>query len=345
MVWSRWRGLFLTCLLSSAGVVLISPVEANPLIPDRVGATITGGWEARPIRSSTGEVDPDLGTGDGRYWFAPTEDVEGRWQIWSRWRVGDSKLRFGYERRDWVDGEIFGREVWSTDLRQKLGRKMEFKIDVEYSPRIYLRHRSDKDALPGSPRFRPETYRGLEMGASLSKDLGRLTVSALGALDVRDENRWFNERDRVGRGGGVELDYQLDRGSRIRPFYLRMITESKNEPDLGSDRSHREHEWGLRAIHSLGALTVSGYGKLSFRSYTTTDPEDTSRFGRKDMIRYFSGRVAWKGNAMWTPFFSIEVSGRSVNKATVEIDEVADDGVSDRSLIRFGVDIDHALAR
>lgn len=326
---------------SAAGTALAS------WAPEVVGGTVAGVFESRPIEGTEAAIDPAAGTGDGRYWFAPPEDWGGSLEVWSRWKfrsaLGKSKVKLSYARNDWAEGGIFAQDAFGLDLTHDLGAGFEFAADVEYAPEVYKRHRADKDALPGEPRFRPETFSDLEMELSLGKSFGPLTTLLLGAIERRDENRWFEERDRSGRGLGAGLEFGLWNGSAFRPTFLRSRIESRNEPDLGSDLSFDEDSYALRYLQDLGDFRAEFYGKVDLRAYTTTDPDDDNRFGREDTGRYLSGKLSWRA-AAFRPFVGYEIS-RSSSELPGVAAEDQDDGEDERSLARLGVDVQWELPR
>lgn len=308
--------------------------------PELVGGSVAGVFESRPIEGTEAAIDPAAGTGDGRYWFAPPEDWGGSLEVWSRWKfrsaLGKSKVKLSYARNDWAEGGIFAQDAFGLDLTHDLGAGFEIAADVEYAPEVYKRHRADKDALPGEPRFRPETFSDLEVELSLGRSWGPVSTLLLGTIERRDENRWFEERDRTGRGLGIGLEFGLWNGSAFRPTFLRSRIESSNEPDLGSDLSFDEDSYALRYLQDLGDFRAEFYGKVDLRAYTTTDPEDDNRFGREDTGRYVSARLSWRA-AAFHPFVGYEIS-RSSSELPGVAAEDQDDGEDERSLGRIGVD-------
>ncbi|MEZ4647884.1 MAG: hypothetical protein R3E97_03710 [Candidatus Eisenbacteria bacterium] len=313
--------------------------------PELVGGSVSGGFESRPIEGLESDIDPSTGSGDGRYWYAPPEDWGGTFEVWSRWKIrsslGKSKVKLSYARNDWVDGEIFARNILGFTLVHDLGGGYELDLDAEYVPEVYKRHRADKDAGPGEPRFRPETYSDLDVELAFARDWGHFSTSIIGLVERRNENEWFDERDRLGLGVGAGLDFAVWEGSRFRPFYLRSSTESRNEPDLGSDLSFDEDSYGLRFTQEFRDFRTELYGKIDVRSYTTTDPEDDSRYGREDTGKFFSGKLAWRPGAL-QPFLSYEKS-RSSSQLPGVVAEEQDDGEDERSLVRLGVDFQWSL--
>jgi len=203
-----------------------------------------------------------------------------------------------------------------------------------------LRHRVDKDASPGDPRFRPETYAGVEAELAFTRDWSIFETSVYGTYDLRDENRWFNERDRRGLGIGGELGWSAGASTQLRPYYEFEVTRSRNEPDLGSDLSHREHAFGFRWVQDLqllgAAWKVETQSKWKFRTYTTDDPTDTSRYDRRDRTFYRnfygSARLLW-ARKLWSPFVSGSIYRRIAGNANNE----ADDTESDKVNLHLGV--------
>ena len=313
--------------------------------PWSLGGSIAIGWDQNILGSASAEQDA-FGTDDPDYWFEVDrlDDSRGDISFWAETEVSsfykELRLRGEYRRYQHLHNAILGRNEYEFFLRQKLPDRQRIDLTIVYSPQVYLRHRADKDALPGDPSFRPEAYRATEIELEYQRLLFELPVAGVFFFENRDETTWFNERDRKELGGGLAVGFNPGYAIVLEPSYEYSVSRSRNKPDLGTDLSHRQHAAGLKArapLEFVGAgARIEFNTKWKFRTYTTDDPEDTSRFQRKD--------VAWWWNIYFkqtlgilTPFVGFESSGKRVDLppgANADTEE----GEYDGSLVRFGMD-------
>ena len=336
------RPLVAACLL-----VLAAPsAEADwrDLVPGAWGGRAAFGYEQRD-KGDVGRGDPLLGTGAPRFWFAEPQDVTGDFHVWGEWKirtVGQStKFEFSYERRQWVDSEILGHNVYGIRLRHAPSDRSRLELGAEYIPQIYKQHRADKDALPGEPRFRPEAFQETDLELGYRRTWGAdLYATAFVTYTVRDETKWFNERDLKRPGLGLNVDLPLGDRTRLEPEYEFRVNASRNKPDLGSDLSYREHVAQLRfrtlSDAALGPWDLAARTRWRFRSYTTDNPEDPRRYKRHEQIYFHSVRLRRPaGNA--APFVSWEITGRWVD-VPAGVETADEDGEIDRSFLQLGVE-------
>lgn len=333
--------LFLLCL-PAAGI-------SEDWRPRSWGGRLAVGIEQRTAASEEAS-DPDLGTGDGRFWYAEVEDARLSLQLWSQWKTRlagrPMRIEASYERMEWARSPILGQDLFELELRQGVSKRSLFELALAYTPQIYSRHRIDKDALPGEPQFRPQARRelGAEIGwthAWRSDFASRLFLD----LTLRDESRWFEERDCRRTGAGASCEFPVG-GIDLVPCYEYRVNRSRNEPDLGSDLSYREHLAELRLRHSGAALPGGPYRvelatRWKFRAYTTDDPEDDWRYGRREQIYSMTARVS-RPMGWLVPFVSLETYGRAAKTAVEEAFDEDDD--ADRTFFLLGVEWERDLS-
>ncbi len=320
--------------------------ESEDLIPRRWGGWYAIGYDDRRV-SPQGLGDPETGTGDPAFWFAEPQDQQLSVRGWAQWKTrllgARTRVELLYERQEWAQGRILGRNLWELEVRQDLDQISSLELEVEHSPQTYRRHRVDKDAPPGTPRYRPQVFSETELELGYIREWGDALESYVFLThSYRDENRWFNERDRWRTGGGLEIEIPLTDWIEVTPGYAYRASRYRNKPDLGTDRAYYEHltELALRADQRLLGRFWRLEGKIrwKFRSYTTDDPEDESRYRRDDRIYYWAAKLS-RADAEIGPFISAESSGRHVD-APADLDDPDDEDASevDHLLIRLGLE-------
>jgi hypothetical protein len=319
--------------------------DSRDMLPDSWGGKLAVGYENR-AESNSEPGDPATGTGNPRFWYTEPEDILGIANLWAKWKLRPfrqaSRIKLEYERQEWMEGEILGRNLLTLELRQGLSKRSRLELEVEYAPQVYVRHRSDKDAEPGEARFRPEAYREteVELAYRYSWPPRELHTTILANYTVRDMTRWFNERDRKRVGGGLSLDLPLSGRTRIKPEYQFRVNTSRNEPDLGRDLSYREHVLELRLATGgdwvLGPWGLDVQARLKLRHYTTDNPEDTRRYRRNEQTYYWDVKLKRRVGPV-TPFASWQAFGRWVD-VPGNVETVDEDGEIDRSLLQIGLE-------
>ncbi|MGD8396306.1 MAG: hypothetical protein PVF43_12615 [Candidatus Eiseniibacteriota bacterium] len=290
-------------------------------------------------------ADPVAGTGPPRFWFTEPRDGVGALQLWVRWKqrpIGRlrSHVILEYERQQWIEGNVLSRNVYGLELRQEITRRDRLELEIEYTPQVYVTHRSDDDAPPGAPEFRPDAYEQVEWALGHRHRWGRgIDTTVHAEYTIRTETEWFRERDRKRWGGGLELDTPLWAGLRANPEYTYRVNRARNEPDLGKDISYREHVIDLTVSRRNdwpgGPWELDLITRWKLRNYTTDDVDDQRRFGRSDRWSSWQVRVRRPLGA-WTPFVVWKKSGRDVS---VPEEDLLDDFTDiARDLVQLGVE-------
>ncbi len=291
------------------------------LFPKSWGGSLSFGWDSNLLQSGRTERRA-FGTDNPNYLFV-VDRIEG-WQgsaeIWGRWDLPSfhkkMRMEIGYRRSQWPHVAILGYDRFDLGLRQKLSDGSQMDLTLRYEPQVYLRHRVDKDAPFGAPRFRPESYRGTEVGLAYARAVSGIKATVLAGYQVQDENRWFNERDEKMKAAGFSLQIPGGKGISFAPSYEFGRSRSRNKPLATSDRSYRQHATGLRAQSPLplpgGPWGIIAASQWKFRAYTTNDPSDASRYHRHDRAYSWSVRVD-RPAVRVTPFAIVEGAGRMVD--------------------------------
>lgn len=339
-------------LASLAAAALVIPVSAwcgsSPLRPVACGIGVSFGWDDNLLQSSKAEKDAfEHSSPEALFVIDRLSDWAGRAEAWGRWELPSvyRKLRveFSYERAQWARTAILGSDRYELDLRQKLPDGSTVDGTLAYVPQTYLRHRVDKKAVAGEPRFRPESFRGYDAELSYQRPLrGALRVQGTLSYEVEDRNHWFDDRDESTTGG--ELALRIPMGTRLTasPGYGYTKTDGRNDPSIGPDRSHRQHVGSLRlqAASFSGDgphWVLEGGGKWKFRSYTTPDRQDASRFDRNDLLYSWNVRLARPGNGGITPYVTVEGAGRAVDLPS-GADASDEEGEYTDLMIRLGLE-------
>lgn len=335
-------------LLGLAFLALQTVADAQSLMPRRWGGRCAIGYdETRNV--STADVDPASGTGDGRYWFAQPRDAQLCMGLWADWKMRlagkRTRLRLDYERLEWANGRILGRDRFTAEASRDMSSRSSLDCEVEYAPQIYSRHRADKDALLGEPEYRPQARRELAFELGWEQKWRAFPVTRIFlTYTIRDENSWFDERDARRIGAGLTSGFALF-GSSLELTYEYRGNESRNEPDLESDLSYREHVAELQ----LGGLFAAPGGpwgldlrnRWKFRNYTTHNIEDDRHYGRRETIYSWLVKLRRPG-AVVSPFVSVEATGHSAQ--TLAAEESAEEDDIGRILARIGVEWERVLA-
>jgi hypothetical protein len=345
----RARVLLSISLLSLLAIgPLIRSAEAGSTVlrPVALGGSLFAGWHKNVLGASRAEQDA-FANGDPGYFFVV--DRLNDWVIggeaWARWNLPSVyrtvRLDLGVQQREWAGLSILGWDRFDLDLKQKLPARSAFRFRMGYEPQVYLRHRRDKDAGFGQPAFRPEAYRGLDLEARYQRPLaGDLNLTLLVNYESRNETKWFEERSRKRRGAGLEIVIPLGGSASVKPGYEYGRIRSRNRPDLGSDQSSREHVPSMRLKFEsriLGEpLTLDAGGKMKFRSYTTDNRDDASRYHRRDRSYYWSVKLS-RPSPPLSPFLKVERDGRAIN-VPLKPDSANEDGAYNALKIWAGVD-------
>ena len=343
---TRRRILILLFLAGAFGLSAAARGEDHPVpLPTSWGGTVAVGYDQNLLSSSRAE-ESAFGTESESYYFVidRLNDWQGAIGLWARWDVPSfyrkMRIKMRYQRTEWAHNDILARDAYRIDLRQKLPGGSRFDLSWRYQPQVYLRHRVDKDAAPGDPRFRPESFRGTKIVLGYSRPLAGLLGTASAWFAEEDRNGWFNERDERALGAGLSVLVPVGDAATLAPFYGFDRSQSRNLPDVGSDRSYFEQivklrfrfTWSFAGNDWETALAA----RWKFRTYTTGDPDDSSRYNRHDQIYGWNLRLAHPGEPI-TPFIQIEAAGRLVD-LPAGADASDEEGEYDDLLVRTGID-------
>lgn len=298
-------------MIALTGLLQAGGARSAELRPRSVEIDLQGGYDSNLLDASDAEIRA-FETGDTNSFFVVDhmEDwlvdlgLEGRWDLGRLWGA-KSELRVGYERLQYVRETIKSENRYSLDWRSRLGPGTRLRLEVEYDPQIYGRHRRDKDALPGEPLFRAEVQRHWDGALTVTRSLsgGWQWESGVEGT-VRDYVRPFDERDRKRVGAITGLSKTLSGETRFALGGRFRRTWSRNHPYLGSDLSYRE--WSLQpVVENLklpGRALLRAHAQVDWRGYTSSDPNDQNHFGRDDtelelgaeITRPLLSALAWK---------------------------------------------------
>mgnify|MGYP000181251460 CR=1 FL=1 len=326
----HWPGTAFSALLLTVGAGLCSGAT---LRPDSFGGSFVVGRDANVLSSSDAEKRA-FESNSPNAWFEVDrlDDTQGRLALWSRWKLPSfyktARVGLDYRRSEYRHAEILGRDRFAFDVKQKLPGESVLDFEASYEPQVYMRHRVDKDAPAGAPRFRPEAYRVLSFGLSHTRPLATELAFTIGFdRELERATRWFRERERARNEGYLRLTTLMTTGLGLRSKYGYAAANSRNRPDLGSDLGYHEHVLGLgldaETLRWGGPWQVALDATLKLRHYTTGDRSDTSRFDRDDRTHALSARLTWARRAV-APFLLIEGGGRRIDLppgATADSDE------------------------
>jgi hypothetical protein len=272
-----------------------APAASVELRPEQVEATMSLGYDSNLLDASDAELRSFEGGDPGALFVVDRmEDAFVLGEVEGEWALGrplglKTKLTAGYARAQFLHNSIKSEDSYTIEIQAKPSQVRRLALGISHSPQVYGRHRFDKDAVPGAPQFRAETYRRWELALEYRQAIGdRLEAGATLERTWKDYCEPFVERDRRRSGffGGAEWDTRQHLALRIEAGFRR--STSRNEPDLGSDLSYREWivEPGM-TIDGIGHMTLEVDYELGLRHYTSADPEDTSHHGRDDRLGYF----------------------------------------------------------
>ncbi|MFB3907588.1 MAG: hypothetical protein ACE15D_04205 [Candidatus Eisenbacteria bacterium] len=303
------------------------------------------GWDSNLLSSSTAETRAfDTGGGDSFFAVDRLEDARARAGFWGRWEVPSFykslRIEGSYERFEALHESIVGSGVYAIGLRQKLPDGSRIDLSAAYCPQIYLRHRTNKEALPGEPQFRPEASRQMELEIAHSRPFAGTRLEASIDYETERRIRWFRERDEETWTAGLNVEVPLVSSIDLigAGFVGGSRTVAPNR-EPGLDRSHRQAITGLRLSAEpglpAGPWEMQAGTRWKFRDYTTDDPTDSSRYHRNDRIVSWDVRIGRPMGA-FVPFVSYEGSLRRVHLPS-GAQSSNEEGEYDDTLISLGV--------
>jgi predicted glycosyltransferase len=297
-------------LFLGLGLLAARPgVTQGSLLPKALIVDVAGGYDTNILDASDEEVAVfETGDPSGYFVVRRLADAFVRTSVEGRWKApglgSGSQLRLAFARLSYWNESIRSEHRYLALWRNRLGSETTLDLKVEHSPDVSLRHRHDKDALPGDPVFRPEVRTTWEGGLVLEQALEGEAISRVGVeVAARDFNQPFDERDRWSVRGWTGLAWNPARAVKLDLGGGYRAIRSRNEPYLGSDLSYGE--WNLRSALEFAlarGTRVRASVERDWRWYTSADPEDVSHYGREDTEWTFGGslRQAIRRSLEWS---------------------------------------------
>ncbi len=333
----RTGACLIACMCLLAGSAGRSPAFSGA--PASWGGSASYGYNTNILSSSYAERAA-FDRHDPQYWFVVNrlQDWEVDAGLWARWDVPglyarrNLRLEIDFDRRQVIHNPVLGLNTWTIALRQRFRNHQRYvDFSFQFEPQVYLRHRGDTAAAPGQPVFRPEAYRDAEARLAYNHTFGAIGAGLFALHDGRREDRWFRWRDESRNAAGISLQSPQVMGFNLSPSFEFGSCRSVGDLLNPVDRSYREEIPGIFASWSgpfangsgRGPWKVELGGRLKFRTYTTADPLESSRFHRHDLLYSWSVRVARQAGD-FSPFVAAEGAGRRVSLpagATASTDE------------------------
>ncbi len=305
-------------ILATLTGALAAGAAPDEIRPARVFAEVAAGYDTNILNSSDAELNA-FDTQDPEAFFAinRTADASMRLAVEADWRLGrvlgmKPKLRAGYARDQFAHNPITGVSAYTAEMSTRLPAEMRSTLTCAYRPQVYGRHRVDKDALPGDARYRAEAHRRWDVEWTVERAVNP-TVSVGASVEGTWKNYTepFVERDQ--RRLGLALSSEVTTARRvsleISGGWRRAL--SRNQPDLGKDLSYYEWEIGPEITWDgpSADTELSAALDLSWRHYTSRDPDDENHYRRHDLfggvsaalLYRLSGCLAWRlaGGHAW----------------------------------------------
>jgi len=280
-------------LAALAVTVAAGRADGAARLLDGLEARLSLGYDSNLLDASTGDRAAFASRDPGSLFVVSAMDdkfVEGEGRY--EWRVpaaGAARptVKLAYLRRQYLANPIKSADRYSLGVQVRLGGSNRASARVEFQPTIYERHRSNDDAQPGEPIFRPQVQRRTDWDAGVAHALAANTsirASVIGSL--RDERPPFDARDRHLLGGDAGVAQSLPWGSHVTLDAGYTRTRSRNDPLSPTDLSNREwtvsSAWQARSARLAVSLEVAV--EVGWRRYTSSDPADATHFGRRDRL-------------------------------------------------------------
>lgn len=305
---SLWVWLWL--LITPA--LLAPPAGALELVPGEMEGRFLFGHDSNLLDASDAErYTYDSSSPEAFFVVDGMEDQffelvwEGTWEL-GRTAGAKHEFGFGYERKQFLHNPIKSEEAFAGTYYLRPGGDLRFALEAQYRPQVYGRHRFDKDALPGAAQFRSEVHERWDFELEMRRqhsDRVQLTFEV--DASQRRYTEAFAERDRVRLGGSGEFELEVGSTWKVGAELGYRHNRSSNEPDLGKDLSNREYlvtpffefEWPLLAS------TLGFSLELTWREYTSQNPQDWNHYGRHD--RFGDLSLSWeRALTRWTSLYS-----------------------------------------
>ncbi len=277
------------------------------LRPVRLAAEIEASYDTNLLNASGAELGAFRAGDPGSYFVIDRlEDgalraaVEADWSL-GRWAGVKPKLRMGYARDQALHNPITGVSTYEAQITARFAPRTRTGLAGAYRPQVYGRHRADKDARPGDPRFRAEAHRRWDLEWSLEQAIDgpfRRSVT----LGVAAEGSWKEYTEPFVERNQRRLTLELQAATALhRLVYLELAggwrrALSRNEPDLGKDLSY--YEWEIAPEITWSALTeraeLSATLDLAWRHYTSRAPQDSNHYRRHDLLGAVGAQVLYR---------------------------------------------------
>lgn len=241
--------------------------------------------------------------------------------------IGVTLRAYDYLRNSVKDYQSYG--LW---FRQELNRSRRHRtalaVGAARLPSYYLRELIDDDeSLAAGMMIRNSaTYAKNEGYLKISQELVNriLSVSARYALERRNYNDHFNERDSASEVGSLSLEvYPLRRNAfRIHPYYTREKRTSRSDlapsPVLDDDVGFDSNLYGLELRWLWGPDTdhrriITLWYENEKRDFTTDIATDTGHFEREDDITESWAGYEHELNGNWQLRFAYRYRNNDVS--------------------------------
>jgi len=298
-----------------------------------VSARLQCGHDANILNASDAEREAFETESDDAYFVVDRmEDAFLDLELQADWHLGRLagvkwKGKTRYRRAQYFHAPIKTENDYRLMLQVRPHPSSRVRIGLGHCPQVYGRHRVDKDAAPGAPRFRAEVHKRWDASLEVEQHLSpRWTLGAEYDYSRRDYAQSFAERDRRRHGLSIDLAWQPGRFWRLELWHRFRRSLSRNEPDLGKDLSYRE--WAIGSELHLGPLPagirVDLSPQLRWRDYTSINPDDENHHGREDRIGGLFLTVERSLGARWLAGASADFWWREASLSsgeTVDYDE------------------------
>lgn len=192
--------------------------------------------------------------------------------------------------------------VFRQELHRNRAHSTALTLGTSYIPYYYLRQLIDNEAsaLAGTTIYGSATYSLNEDYIQISQELvdRTLSIAVRYSREKRNYNHHFDERDATSNVTSLEINvFPMRRiGFLIQPYFaheqrtaqgqLASTTVVEDDPGFNSDLSGLTLRW-LWGPDSDHRHIMKTWYERENRNFSSTDPTDTSHFGRQDTITQY----------------------------------------------------------
>ncbi len=204
----------------------------------------------------------------------------------SRWKQ-QGGLRFTAVGAVGYEHYLQNRLASFTELRAggslETGKNGRSRLRLDWTPRRYKRNYENPDLV--FDEYIQAHYG--QWGLALDHTQRLRKTWSLQLLLEHENRRYddpFTNRDRLLWAGGLGVEHDLSKHMSVE-FVSKLCTARAPggiEEGIVVDRSFAQIELSSRFATRLGAWRSALFGALQFRDYTTDNPADASRYGRRD---------------------------------------------------------------